>query len=412
MREDPLETVNVAADANRADVVAEHAALLAARLAVPPPAGLELRDLATPPHTAAEAKAIAARLADAAGPGGHAELALQADRIALIPADWLVACLQPMGTATPGGANWLRSGLDRAVARLGDAVPVADLAAVVADVTQASRVRSLAHLWLSDRDAPRADAMLDRMLDDPASELRRQAVEKLLAAADAADDAPRKDAYRRALAAARDVDQIERIVTWLSEHGEPTDLADVLGFVRTWRVSEAFDNTRGDAATPIGFAKAYPPETGDPAVPDTSDWKAVTSTDKQGTIDLNAAIETKKEVLAYAVATVEMPDGGPAEVRIGSPCAVAVWVNGRPLMAHEIYHASEAIDQYVATADFRAGTNTVMVKCCQNEQTEPWAVDWRFRLRICDPLGKPLATQAESVTPKTTPGKPDDARTP
>ena len=412
MREDPLETVNVAADANRADVVAEHAALLATRLAVPPPAGLELRDLATPPHTAAEAKAIAARLADAAGPGGHAELALQADRIALIPADWLVACLQPLGTATPGGANWLRSGLDRAVARLGDAVPVADLAAVVADVTQAPRVRSLAHLWLSDRDAPRADAMLDRMLDDPASELRRQAVEKLLAAADAADDAPRKDAYRRALAAARDVDQIERIVTWLSEHGEPTDLADVLGFVRTWRVSEAFDNTRGDAATPIGFAKAYPPETGDPAVPNTSDWKAVTSTDKQGTIDLNAAIETKKEVLAYAVATVEMPDGGPAEVRIGSPCAVAVWVNGRPLMAHEIYHASEAIDQYVATADFRAGTNTVMVKCCQNEQTEPWAVDWRFRLRICDPLGKPLATQAESVTPKTTPGKPDDARTP
>jgi hypothetical protein len=128
-------------------------------------------------------------------------------------------------------------------------------------------------------------------------------------------------------------------------------------------------------------------------------------------IDLNAAIETKKEVLAYAVATVEMP-GGPAEVRIGSPCAVAVWVNGRPLMAHEIYHASEAIDQYVATADFRAGTNTVMVKCCQNEQTEPWAVDWRFRLRICDPLGKPLATQAESAIPKTTPGKADDARTP
>ena len=368
-------------------------------------------DPATPPRTIAEAKAVATRLANATGPGGHAELALQADRIALIPADWLVACLQSLGDATPGGANWLRSGLDRAVARLGDAVPVANLAAVVADVTQAPRVRSLAHLWLSDRDAPRADAMLDTMLDDPAIELRRQAVEKLLAAADKAADAPQKAAYRRALAAARDVDQIERIVTWFSEHGEPIDLADVLGFVRTWRVSEAFDNTKGDAATPVGFAKAYPPEMGDPALPNASSWKVVTSTDKQGAIDLNAAIETKKEILAYAVATVEMP-GGPAEVRIGSPCAVAVWINGRPLMAHEIYHASEAIDQYVATADFRVGTNTVMVKCCQNEQTEPWAVDWRFRLRICDPLGKPLATQAEPATPKTSPGKADDARTP
>jgi iduronate 2-sulfatase len=48
MREDPLETVNVAADAKRADVVAEHAALLATRLAVPPPAGLALRELTRP----------------------------------------------------------------------------------------------------------------------------------------------------------------------------------------------------------------------------------------------------------------------------------------------------------------------------------------------------------------------------
>jgi hypothetical protein len=188
---------------------------------------------ATPPRTTAEAKAIAARLANATGAGSHAELALQADRIVLIPADWLVACLQPLGDATPGGANWLRSGLDRAVARLGDTVPVADLAAVVTDIAQPPRVRSLAYLWLSDQDAPRAAAMLETMLDDPASELRRQAVEKLLAAAAAADDAPRKDAYRRALTAARDVDQIERIVTWLSEYGEPIDLADVLGFVRT-----------------------------------------------------------------------------------------------------------------------------------------------------------------------------------
>lgn len=48
MREDPLETVNVAGEADREDVVAEHAALLAARLAVPPPAGLDLRDLVRP----------------------------------------------------------------------------------------------------------------------------------------------------------------------------------------------------------------------------------------------------------------------------------------------------------------------------------------------------------------------------
>ena len=181
--------------------------------------------------------------------------------------------------------------------------------------------------------------------------------------ASAGDDAVRKEAFRRCLAAARDVDQIERIAAWLAEHGEPVDVAAVLGFVRRWRVSEPFDNAKG-----IGFGKAYPPEAAGGAGADAATWKVIESTDKHGAVDLNAAIATKKGVLAYAVAEVVMPRGGAAEVRIGSPCAVSVWVNGTPVMAHEVYHASEAIDQYVAAADFRAGVNTVLVKCCQNEQ--------------------------------------------
>jgi hypothetical protein len=226
------------------------------------------------------------------------------------------------------------------------------------------------------------------MLDDPALDLRREAVEKQLAAVAAADETAQKAMHRQCLAAARDVDQIEQIAGWLSEHGEKVNLAEVLGFVQNWRVSEAFDNAKG-----VGFAKAYPPEAALPTRPETVQWKAVASADKHGAVDLNAAIATKKGVLAYAVADVVVPRSGPAEVRIGSPCAVAVWVNGKPVMAHEIYHASEAIDQYVATAEFREGTNTVMVKCCQNEQTESWAGDWKFQLRICDSIGSPLATQ-------------------
>jgi hypothetical protein len=249
-------------------------------------------------------------------------------------------------------------------------------------------VRTLAFGWLKDRDVSRAEGLLDGMLDDPALDLRRDAVEKRLTAVANADEPAQKAAHQKCLAAARDVDQIELVANWLAEHGEKVNLAQVLGFVRNWRVSEAFDNAKG-----IGFAKAYPPEAALPSPPETVQWKAVASTDKHGAIDLNAAIDTKKGVLAYAVADVVMPRSGPAEVRIGSPCAVAVWVNGKPVMAHEIYHASEAIDQYVATAEFREGVNTVMVKCCQNEQTESWAADWKFQLRVCDSLGLPLATQ-------------------
>ena len=336
------------------------------------------------PESVAKAVAIATDLAKATGTSGQAALAAQADRISGIPPDWIVPCLAALADATPAGGNWLRSGIERAVDRAGDSLSADALTAVVADRKQPA----LAFGWLKDRDPSRAEGLLDGMLDDPALDLRREAVEKQLTDVATADETAQKATHRQCLAAARDVDQIERIAAWLSEHGEKVNVALVLGFVRNWRVSEAFDNTKG-----VGFAKAYPPEAALPTRPETVQWKAVASADKHGAIDLNAAIETKKGVLAYAVADVVMPRGGPAEVRIGSPCAVAVWVNGKPAMAHEIYHASKAIDQYVATADFREGTNTVMVKCCQNEQTEPWAGDWKFQLRICDSIGSPLATQ-------------------
>lgn len=343
-----------------------------------------------PPQNMAEAVAIATDLAKAAGPRGQTALAQQADRIAAIPAAWIVPCLAAYADATPAGANWLRSGLDRAVDRAGDSLSAEAIAAVVVERKQPARMRTLAFGWLRERDPSRADGLLDGMLDDPALDVRREAVEKQLTAVVNAEDGVQQATHRKCLAAARDVDQIERIVAWLSEHGEKVNVARVLGFVRNWRVSEAYDNAKGG-----GFAKVFPPEAALPGRPETGQWKAVASADKHGAIDLNAAIATKKGVLAYAIADIVMPRSGQAEVRIGSPCAVTVWVNGRPVMTHEIYHASEAIDQYVAPAEFREGVNTVLVKCCQNEQTEPWAADWKFQLRVCDSIGSPLATQPE-----------------
>lgn len=349
---------------------------------LPPPASVSA---SPPPRSEADAVQLATDLAQATGSDGQDRLAAQADALAAIPPAWIAPCLDALRDATPAGANWLRSGLERAVDRAGDGLPAERLAAVARDRSRPPRARSLAHAWLKARRPEAAEALLDDMLDDPALELRREAVERLLASAGEADEATRKAIHRRALTAARDVDQIERITSWLDANGEAVDLAAALGFVRRWLVSPAFDNANGS-----GFAARYPPEV--PA-PDTTGWKEVVSNDKHGAVDLNAAVAVKKGVLAYALATVEMPEAGAAEVRIGSPCAVQVWVNGRPVMQHEIYHASEAIDQYVADADFRAGANTVLVKCCQNEQTEPWAADWKFQLRICDRLGTPLATQ-------------------
>lgn len=329
-----------------------------------------------------------ARLARAEPGMDQAELAAAADRLATIQGGDFRPALAALGDATPAGANWLRSGLDRAAERLGDALGGDALAGFVADKDLPPRGRSLAFGWLEARDPARAAALLAGMLDEDALDLRRAAVAKLLADAAAGDAAALLAAHRQALVAARDVDQVEAIATWLTEHGEPTDVAETLGFVRRWKVSGDYDNVGG-----VGFATVYPPEKAGADVV-VADWKPVASSHKHGEVDLNAAVATKKGVLAYALAEVQMPAAGRAEVRIGSPCAIVVWVNGRQVMAHEIYHASEAIDQYVAVAEFRQGANSVLVKCCQNEQTEPWAGEWKFQLRITDSLGRPLATQS------------------
>jgi hypothetical protein len=33
------------------------------------------------------------------------------------------------------------------------------------------------------------------------------------------------------------------------------------------------------------------------------------------------------------------------------------------------------------------GLNQVLIKVCQNEQTDDWAQDWVFQLRVCDDTG-------------------------
>jgi len=363
---------------------------MAVMLSLPLAGGIRLAESvlgADAPGGVAEAVAAAVRLATAGPTGGQAGLAADADLVAAMEPAMLVPCLAAFAEATPAGVNWLSSGLDRAVEQLGERVPLDELTAFVADAGRPARGRVLAERWLRSRAPEQAAALLDSMLSDPALPLRRAAIEKRLAAVADAAEPEQLAVHREMLTAARDVDQVQAIAAWLREHGDAVDVSEVLGFVKQWRASEAFDNVGG-----IGFAAVYPPEEA-AAAPNVADWKAVTAEGDGGEVDLNAAIGTRKGVVSYAVAEVDMQRGRTAEVRIGSPCAVVVWINGEKVIDREIYHASEAIDQYVGEATFRAGTNTVLVKCCQNEQTESWAADWKFQLRICDPLGTPLGVQ-------------------
>ena len=49
--------------------------------------------------------------------------------------------------------------------------------------------------------------------------------------------------------------------------------------------------------------------------------------------------------------------------------------------------------------DLKKGKNTILVKACQNEQTEEWTVQWEFQLRVCNQSGVAILASNRMPTP-------------
>ena len=49
--------------------------------------------------------------------------------------------------------------------------------------------------------------------------------------------------------------------------------------------------------------------------------------------------------------------------------------------------------------DINIMKNTILVKACQNEQTEEWTVQWEFQLRVCDETGVAILASNRKATP-------------
>jgi hypothetical protein len=87
------------------------------------------------------------------------------------------------------------------------------------------------------------------------------------------------------------------------------------------------------------------------------------------------------------------------EVRLGTPNAWKLWVNGKLVFEREEYHRSSAMDQYKVPVSLKAGENILLLKVCQNEQTQDWAQKYQFQLRVCDSTGSavlPVSTTAKN----------------
>lgn len=303
----------------------------------------------------------------------------------------LVLVLGQTGRTGAVADNWLRLAgnviVERAL-KAGAGLLLPELEAFVRETANLDAARLLAFDLLLQAEPAKAMALELTLTDDPVQALRRGAVAHLISAAAALEGEAAKKAYQNALKAARDEDQTKTVAEALRKMGETVDLPKHFGFITRWDIIGPFDNTERK-----GFDAEYGPEKDRAKASDYEgktgkvSWKQYESNDEYGKIDFNKPLTPLKEATAYAVAGFESPQEREVELRLGCKNAWKVWVNGVAVFGRDEYHRGQRMDQYKLKCRMRQGANTILVKCCQNEQTESWTAEWEFQLRVCDSTG-------------------------
>jgi hypothetical protein len=309
----------------------------------------------------------------------------------------LPTILEAMDGANELALNWLRSAVETIAAK-GERLPVSALEKFVNERTHHPRARRLAYELIAGADAKAAQRLMDKMLDDPSTELRRDAVQGVISKANELKSSGNTNEtaaqYEVALKAARDLDQIEAVAKALREMKRPVELREVFGWVNRWHIIGPFDNTEG-----AGYNRVFPPEENVDLKAEYEGktgkmtWKQVTTLSDYGKVDFNGSIGKLKDVTGYAWAELESDKARPVEVRLGCKNGWKIWLNGKLLFGRDEYHLNTAMDQFKLPAELKAGKNTILVKLCQNAYTADWAKEWEFQLRITDAIGTPIVVQ-------------------
>ena len=336
---------------------------------------------------------------------GNAAASVAWKKLSTDNASTLVPLLEAMDGANDYALNWLRAAVDTVSGRelaAGHSLPLPELKQFLRATEHNPRARRLAFELVARIEPSTADQLLTGMLNDPSLELRRDAVQKLIDQANQAlagtNSADAVQNLQSALRSARDVTQIEGIADKLKGLGQPLDLQKHFGFLTEWKVMGPFDNTGNR-----GFETTYPPELKIDLAAEYDGkqgkvrWQDYVTKHKYGMVDLNQSCGKLKEVTAYATTDFFSDRGRPVELRLGGKNSWRVWLNGRLLFAHDEYHTTAAIDQYVMPAQLQPGRNTILVKVCQNAEIADWTEEWEFQLRITDALGTPVVATNQAA---------------
>lgn len=373
-------------------------------------AGLAGCLVAAPVAWAAPADAI--RTIRAVGPKGegHAAAIAAVKELSAGKPELLPTILAGFDGASPLAANWLRSAFETVADRAlkNQQLPAQALEAFAQDRNRDAAARRMAYEWLLKVDPAARDRLIPGMLQDPSAEFRRDAVAVRLAAAEKLlADGQKPDAiaaFREALQGAVDDDQVKAIVKPLRELGETVDLQKHFGFLTEWQLIGPFDNVdlKGfDAVYPpeekLDFSAKYAGQLGEVS------WQPYATPQEYGMVDLTKALAPHKGAVVYAATQFDCDRDQAVEIRLGTPNAWKLWVNGKLAFARDEYHRGNQLDQYRVRVQFRRGANSILLKVCQNEQKEDWAQKWEYQLRVCDSAGAAIApTGAKTSARETT----------
>lgn len=338
------------------------------------------------------AKAISALRAVEPKSGGSAAAREAVEQLATNGSENLLPVLRGFRGCTPLAANWLRNAFSRIAdseTQAGRELPRREMLALVKDTSESPTARRLAYETLLQSDAGLKQQLIPEMLLDPSPEFRRDAVAMLLeAAAAATDKSAATMLYQQALQGAVHEDQVKTISKALRDAGQSIDVQKHFGFLAQWQVIGPFDNKDEK-----GFAIAYPPESElnlkaeyDGQLGKVS-WQPVASDDDFGVLDIAKQIKNYKGSLMYAATDYVSRADQTVQLRLGTPNAWKLWVNGQLVFEREEYHRSSQMDQYMVPVQLKAGANTILLKVCQNEMEQDWAQRYQFQIRVSDATG-------------------------
>ena len=342
----------------------------------------------TPPAIGESLKAITAVSREGAGNDAAAK-AWKSLVAAGAPA--LLPTLSAIDSEKPAAANWLRTLVDalaEAEKKAARPLPIADMMAFATDTKRDPAARRIAYELIASVDQNKANELLPKFINDPSIELRRDAIQKAFQTEMSINRMPDPEILTKLFDAARDKDQVETIAKALVAREKTPNITKHYGFITEWQLVGPFPSPKDG-----GFTKAQSPEASvdlgakyeGSAGPIT--WKYAQSDATYGSMDLNAELGKHKDAAAYAYAVIDATADTPAEIRATTKNAIRIFVNGKLVFEREEYHHGMKMDQHAARIQLNKGKNEILLKVCQNNQTDSWAQDWTLAARICDATG-------------------------